>query len=109
MYNADRRSDEFIEGLYYFFDVAEANKQNNFMCCPCINCKNNKEYSTSRILHCQIFANGFMEKYVYWIKHGEKGITMEDIKVEDFDDHFSRNAGFGAFDDDMPWKSSKKM
>ena len=28
MYNADRRSNEFIEDLHYFFSVAEANKQN---------------------------------------------------------------------------------
>jgi hypothetical protein len=29
MYNADRRSNEFIEGLHYFLVVAEANKQND--------------------------------------------------------------------------------
>src|SRR6185295_8575494 len=28
MYNADRRSKEFIDGLHYFLSVAEANKQN---------------------------------------------------------------------------------
>ena len=27
---------------------------------------------------------------------------MEDNKEEDFDDHFPGNAGFGAFDDDIP-------
>ena len=58
MYNADRCSDEFIEGLYYFLALAKANKKNGFMC------KNNKDYSSSRILHSHIFANGFMEKYV---------------------------------------------
>ena len=30
------------------------------------------------------------------------GVTMEDNEEEDFDDHFPRNAGFGAFDDDIP-------
>ena len=34
---------------------------------------------------------------------------MKDNEEEDFDDHFFGNAGFGAFDDDMPCKSSKKM
>ena len=58
------------------------------MCCPCVNCKNNKDYSSSRILHSHIFANGFMEKYVCWTKHGEQGVTMEDNEEEDFDDHF---------------------
>ena len=27
---------------------------------------------------------------------------MEDNEEEDFDDHFPENAGFGAFDDDIP-------
>ena len=102
MYNADRRSKEFIDGLHYFLSVAEANKQNGFMCCPCVHCNNNKDYSSSRILHSHIFANGFMEKYVCWTKHGEQGVTMEDNEEEDFDDHFPGNAGIGAFDDDIP-------
>ena len=72
------------------------------MCCPCVNCKNNKDYFSSRILHSHIFAYTFMEKYVCWTKHEEKGVTMEDNEEEDFDDHFSENAGFGAFDDDIP-------
>jgi len=53
--------------------------------------------------------NGLMEKYVCWTKHGEKGVTMEDNEEEDFDYHFPKNAGFGAFDDDIPWKSPKQM
>ena len=102
MYNADRHSNEFIEGLHYFLSMTEANKQNSFMCCPCVNCNNNKDYSSSRILHSHIFVNGFMEKYVCWTKHGEQGVTMEDNEEEDFDEHFPENAGFGAFDDDIP-------
>ncbi|XP_039776218.1 uncharacterized protein LOC120643811, partial [Panicum virgatum] len=102
MYNADRRSKEFIDGLHYFLSVAEANKQNGFMCCPCVHCNNNNDYSSSRILHSHIFANGFMKKYVCWTKHGEQGVTMEDNEEEDFDDHFPGNAGIGAFDDDIP-------
>ena len=92
MYNADRHSNEFIEGLHYFLFVAEANKQNDFMCCPYVHCNNNKDYSSSRILHSHIFANGLMEKYVCWTKHGEQGVTMEDNEEEDFDDHFPGNA-----------------
>jgi len=40
MYNADRHSEEFINGVHYFLSVAEANKRNGFMCCPCAACKN---------------------------------------------------------------------
>jgi hypothetical protein len=32
MYNADRRSKEFIDGVHYFICVAEENKQDGFMC-----------------------------------------------------------------------------
>jgi hypothetical protein len=74
MYNADRRSNEFIDGLHYFLDVAEANKQNGFMCCPCRDCSNKKDYFSSRIRHSHIFANGFMSNYIYWTGHREMGL-----------------------------------
>ena len=35
MYNVDRRSKEFIDGVHYFLSVAEANKRDGFMRCPC--------------------------------------------------------------------------
>jgi hypothetical protein len=50
------------------------------------------DYSSSKILHSHIFANGFMPKYVCWTKHGEKEVIMEDNEEKDFDDHFPRNA-----------------
>ena len=34
MYNADRRSQEFIQGVHSFLRVAEGNKHDGFMCCP---------------------------------------------------------------------------
>ena len=48
-----------------------------------------------------------MEKYVCWTKHGEQGVTTEDNKEEDFDDHFPVNAGFNAFDDDILMEEPK--
>ena len=100
MYNADRHSKEFIDGLPYFLDVAEANKWNGFICFLCGNFQNKKDYSTSRTLHSHIFTNGFMSNYICWTSHGEKGVIMEDNEEEDCDDHFPIYAGFGAFDDD---------
>ena len=99
MYKADRRSKEFIDRLHYFLDVAVANQHNSFICCPCINWQNKKDYSSARTLHSHIFTHGFMPKYICWTKYGEKGVTMEDNGV-DCDDHFSSPAEFGAFDDD---------
>ena len=45
MYNADHRSQEFIEGVHSFLCVAEENKRDGFMCYPCAICKNLKEYA----------------------------------------------------------------
>ena len=49
MYNAYRRSNEFIEGLHYFLSMARVNKQNGFMCCPCVHCNNNKDVAQVRM------------------------------------------------------------
>ena len=77
---ADRLSNEFIEGVHSFLLVAEANKRNGFICFPCGECRNQKEYSPSRVLHGQLFWSGFMFGYNCWTKHGERGVMMEDNK-----------------------------
>ena len=102
MYNADRCSKEFIDGLHYFLSVAETNKQNGFMCCLCVHCNNNKDYSFSRILHSHIFANGFMEKYVCWTKHGEQGLPWKTMKKKILTTTFPGMLEMNpAFDDDI--------
>ena len=100
MYKADRRTKEFIDGLHYFLNVAEANKQNGFMCCPYLQWQNNKDYSSRTTLHSHIFRHGFMPKYLCWTKHGEKYVMMEDNEEVDCGDNFPSHAGFGDFDDD---------
>ncbi|XP_066166206.1 uncharacterized protein [Oryza sativa Japonica Group] len=80
---ADRRSKEFIDGVHYFLRVAEANRQRGFICCPCNNCKNQKEYSASRTIHFHLFESGFMPSYNCWTSHGEQGVEMEEDEVED--------------------------
>src|SRR3954468_23455268 len=85
---ADRISDEFIKGVCSFLVVAEANKQNGFMCCPCGECRNQKEYSSSSVLHGHLFRSGFMSGYNCWTKHGEKGVMMEDNEDEENDDSY---------------------
>ena len=98
MYNADRRSQDFIEGVHYFLGVAEANKRDGFICCPCALCKNLKEYSSSMSLHSHLLKSGFMSNYICWTKHGESGVMMEEGEGEDLDiDDII--AQYGAFDD----------
>jgi hypothetical protein len=84
----DRRTFEFIEGLRNFGDVARENIQNGFMCCPCVDCGNKKEYSSWKILHSHLLRKGFMPSYNCWIKHGERGVIMEDNEEEENDDMY---------------------
>ena len=85
MYNADRRSSEFIRGVHEFINVAKANTRNGFMCCPCVQCKNEKDYSCSRILHEHLFTSGFLPNYICWTKHGERCVIMEEDDEEEGD------------------------
>ena len=78
MYNADRRSQEFIDGVHSLLRAAEANKRDGFMCCPCAICKNTVEYPCSRTLPSHLFKSGFMPNYICWTKHGETGVVMEE-------------------------------
>ena len=87
MYAADRRNNEFTKGLLSFLNVAEANKRNGLMCCPCRQCRNEKCYSSSRKLHVHLIQYGFMDSYNCWTKHGEKGVIMEDAEEEDDDNY----------------------
>ena len=72
----DRHTSEYIKGVHDFLEVAEANKQNGFMCCPCPKCGNTKLYK------------GFMPHYNVWTRHGEIGAMMEDGEEEEDDDNY---------------------
>jgi hypothetical protein len=97
MYNADRRSKEFIDGVHYFLRVAEENKRDGFICCPCALCQNLKEYSSSRNIHSHLLKSGFMPNYICWTKHGENGIMMEEGEEEQLepDDIIAQYGDFG--------------
>jgi hypothetical protein len=86
----DRHSPEFINGMHNFLRVAEANKRNGFMCCPCGVFKNDNDYSTSKILHSHLLQSGFMPGYNCWTMHGERGVIMEDNEEEEDDDNYPR-------------------
>ena len=92
---ADKRSKEFIEGVRKFLIVAEANKRNNFMCCPCRECRNEKDYSDKKTLHGHLFRYGFKSGYNVWTKHGERGVMMEDNEEEENDDYSSMFPEYG--------------
>ena len=98
----DRRITDFIAGLHKFIHVAEANKQDGFMPCPCVDCRNVKEYSNSRTIQGHLLWRGLMPSYNCWTKHGEKGVMMEDNEEEEDDENypmFSEEYGDTAMED----------
>ena len=84
----DRHTSEYIKGVHDFLELAEANKQNGFMCCPCSKCGNTKSYSDRKILHTHLLYKGFMPHYNVWTRHGEIGVMMEDGEEEEYDDNY---------------------
>ena len=84
----DRHTSEYIKGVHNFLEVAEANKKNGFMYCPCPICGNMKSYSDWKILHTHLLYKGFMPNYNVWTKHGEIGVMMEGSKEEEDDDNY---------------------
>ena len=88
MYNADRRSKEYVDGMHSLLEVAKANKNpKGFMCCPCSQCRNEKDHADWRTLHLHLIKNRFMPNYVVWTQHGERGVVMEDDEEEEEDDN----------------------
>ncbi|KAK1696300.1 hypothetical protein QYE76_012997 [Lolium multiflorum] len=91
----NRLSGEFSTGLNDFLVVANANKQGGFVICPCVKCKNQKGYSSSRDVQLHLLRHGFMPSYNCWTKHEERGVIMEeDEEGDDFIDE-SYLAHFG--------------
>ena len=84
MYMTDQHSMEFIDGVHEFIKVAENHKYRGFVRYPCKNCKNEKDYSSSRTIHSHLFSSGFMPNYYVWTNHGKRGIEL-DNNVEEED------------------------
>jgi hypothetical protein len=65
--------------MHAFLEVAKTNKNlKGFMCCPCSVCRKDNDYSDWGTLHLHLIKNGFMENYVLWTRHCERGVVMED-------------------------------
>ena len=86
MYNTNRWSAEYITSMHGFLEVAKTKKNaSGFMCCPCSDCRNERDYHDPGTLHLHLLKYGFMSNYVVWTKHGERGVVMEDDEEEEED------------------------
>lgn len=110
--NVDSRlCPEFLQGVETFVQAAKLDMLNHkkaAMCCPCVDCRNEKKYSKSMYLHAHLITRGFMSNYSCWNKHGEEGINegeMDDhCQVGEDNDHLRSDddiLGFGEDYTDM--------
>jgi len=102
LYNADRRSKEFINGVQAFMNGAKSHKPKGFICCPCFDCKNQKEHSSTGPIHSHLLRRGFMPNYICWMKHGEEGIILENDEEEEGDNNADPDvAEYGSIADTL--------
>ena len=56
------------------------------MTCPCVECWNEKDHTSSRVIQSHLIRSIFMSGYNVWTKQGERGVMMEDGDEEENDD-----------------------
>jgi hypothetical protein len=66
----DRRTAAYREGVHSFRDAAKANKHGGgFMFCSCVECRNEKDHTSSRVIQSHLLWSDFMSGYNVWTKH----------------------------------------
>jgi hypothetical protein len=93
MYVGNQVSQCFIEGLKTFLETAaEYKKPENmsdvhYICCPCVDCCNEKKTRDIEEIHEHLLVRGFMSGYTYWMDHSEyREVVHEDTDVGGDDD-----------------------
>jgi hypothetical protein len=83
-------SQHFIEALDTFLEtVAEYKKLENmsdvhYICCPCVDCCNEKKSRDIEEIHEHLLLRGFMSGYNYWTEHSEyKEVVGGDDDVDE--------------------------
>ena len=97
----DRRCPEFINDMHNVLCVAELNKQNGLMFCPCDDCRNKRNYPCARTIHSNLLREGFMPNYFCWTMHGERGVIMEDNEEEEDNDNYPMFDEHGDREDEV--------
>ncbi|XP_076947447.1 uncharacterized protein LOC143619387 [Bidens hawaiensis] len=74
MYNIGHFHPDYFSGVQSFLKIAEddrVTKGNEYIPCPCIECKNFTEFEEVKVIQHHLITNGFMYNYTCWLKHGE--------------------------------------
>ncbi|XP_021310224.1 uncharacterized protein LOC8062543 [Sorghum bicolor] len=81
MYLGNRTSLQFVNGLQSFVTAAQTDMSNGHkssVWCPCIDCKNEKQFLDLDVINEHLIIRGFMDDYTCWNKHGEEGVNHRD-------------------------------
>ena len=74
MYGADRRDRDYFDGVAGFVKAAAAYRsfeRKGFICCPCVDCKNQKQWRNVESIRTHLLRRGFMPGYTCWTEIGE--------------------------------------
>ncbi|KAL6623359.1 hypothetical protein ACP70R_033238 [Stipagrostis hirtigluma subsp. patula] len=77
----DHRSLEFVNGVDSFVKAAKLYittnpRDDGFVYCPCIDCKNQKQFANVEQIRIHLLERGFKEHYTCWNMHGEVGENL---------------------------------
>ena len=53
------------------------------ICCPCIDCQNERKFPSSLHVQAHLIIQGFMSDYLCWNQHGEDGVNDRDLQCGD--------------------------
>ena len=89
IYEADRREREFFNGVTSFVKAAMAYKSKqmtDYIYCPCVDCKNEKQFSNIEAIRAHLIRRGFKAGYTCWTEHGEHETVHEGQETEEGED-----------------------
>jgi len=85
MYGTKAGNLDFVNGVDSFVQTAKAHKNiqdDGNVYCPCIDCKNQKQFGNVEQIRFHLLFRGFMPNYQVWNKHGEVGETMHSVQED---------------------------
>nr|GMD54307.1 uncharacterized protein LOC109152007 [Ipomoea batatas] len=78
----NRTTFKYVQGVQEFIQYAEENrskKAEDYIVCPCCDCKNLRRYRNSDEVKAHLIRRGFKEGYNRWIWHGESLLPSTSI------------------------------
>ena len=69
---------DFVNGIDSFVKAAKAYvadhvQSDGYVHCPCVNCRNQRQFKSVEQIRYHLLVRGFMKNYRIWNKHGEDG------------------------------------